>query len=231
MTSRRCWPMSRRRCRKDAEGHSPALRLPGEPVAEASGTRRPGSAETRLRRTGQPAVPVAGADQAGPGAARRILTAPSCSLPPTARPTPTPPSIERFITGRITLVGCPKLDGVDYSEKLTEIIRSNDIQSVTIVRMEVPCCGGLEHAAKTSLAAERKIYPVAGGDHLHRRKNPGLRKHTPIPEASRQAALKKVIRLQSKAQCPAFPIAKKVHIGSLCDHQLLFVKLELVIFP
>ena len=49
---------------------------------------------------------------------------------------------ERFIKGHITLVGCPKLDSVDYSEKLTEIIRENDIRSVTVVRMEVPCCGG-----------------------------------------------------------------------------------------
>ena len=56
---------------------------------------------------------------------------------------------ERFIKGHITLVGCPKLDSVDYSEKLTEIIRNNNIKSVTIVRMEVPCCGGLEHAAKS----------------------------------------------------------------------------------
>ena len=66
---------------------------------------------------------------------------------------------ERFIKGHITLVGCPKLDGVDYSEKLTEIIRSNDIQSVTIVRMEVPCCGGLEHAAKTALQQSGKFIP------------------------------------------------------------------------
>ena len=56
---------------------------------------------------------------------------------------------EDFIKGHITLVGCPKLDGADYSEKLCEIIRDNDIKSVTVVRMEVPCCGGLEHAAKT----------------------------------------------------------------------------------
>lgn len=55
-----------------------------------------------------------------------------------------------FIKGKITVVGCPKLDDIDYSEKLTEIIRNNDIQSVTVVRMEVPCCGGLEHAAKTA---------------------------------------------------------------------------------
>lgn len=66
---------------------------------------------------------------------------------------------ERFIAGHITLVGCPKLDSVDYSEKLTEIIRNNNIKSVTIVRMEVPCCGGLEHAAKTALQNSGKFIP------------------------------------------------------------------------
>ena len=66
---------------------------------------------------------------------------------------------EQFIKGHITLVGCPKLDSVDYSEKLTEIIRNNDIKSVTIVRMEVPCCGGLEHAAKTALQNSGKFIP------------------------------------------------------------------------
>ena len=66
---------------------------------------------------------------------------------------------EQFIKGHITLVGCPKLDSVDYSEKLTEIIQNNDIKSVTIVRMEVPCCGGLEHAAKTALQNSGKFIP------------------------------------------------------------------------
>ena len=66
---------------------------------------------------------------------------------------------EEFIKGRITIVGCPKLDSVDYSEKLTEIIRNNDIKSVTIVRMEVPCCGGLENAAKTALQQSGKFIP------------------------------------------------------------------------
>ncbi len=61
--------------------------------------------------------------------------------------------------GKITLIGCPKLDGVDYSEKLTEIIRRNDIQSVTIVRMEVPCCGGLEAVAKKALQSSGKFIP------------------------------------------------------------------------
>ena len=66
---------------------------------------------------------------------------------------------ERFIKGHITLIGCPKLDGADYSEKLTEILRRNDIQSVTVVRMEVPCCGGLEQAAKTALRRSEKFIP------------------------------------------------------------------------
>ena len=66
---------------------------------------------------------------------------------------------ERFIKGHITLVGCPKLDGVDYTEKLTEIIRNHDIKSVTIVRMEVPCCGGLENAAKNALQQSGKFIP------------------------------------------------------------------------
>ena len=64
-----------------------------------------------------------------------------------------------FMRGKITLVGCPKLDGVDYSEKLTEIISNNNIQSFTIVRMEVPCCGGLELAAKKALQASGKFIP------------------------------------------------------------------------
>lgn len=64
-----------------------------------------------------------------------------------------------FMRGRITLIGCPKLDSVDYSEKLTEIIKNNNIQSVTIVRMEVPCCGGLELAAKKALQASGKFLP------------------------------------------------------------------------
>ena len=66
---------------------------------------------------------------------------------------------ERFIKGHITLVGCPKLDNIDYSEKLTEIIKNNDIKSVTVVRMEVPCCGGLENATKTALQNSGKFIP------------------------------------------------------------------------
>ena len=66
---------------------------------------------------------------------------------------------EDFIKGRIVLVGCPKLDAADYSEKLEEIIRNNNIASVTIVRMEVPCCGGLEMAAKKALQNSGKFIP------------------------------------------------------------------------
>ena len=64
-----------------------------------------------------------------------------------------------FIKNHITLVGCPKLDEGDYTEKLTAIISQNNIKSLTIVRMEVPCCGGLERAATDALKASGKFLP------------------------------------------------------------------------
>lgn len=64
-----------------------------------------------------------------------------------------------FIQGKITLIGCPKLDLGDYSEKLKEILCQNTIQSLTIVRMEVPCCGGIEQAAVTALKQSGKFIP------------------------------------------------------------------------
>jgi ferredoxin len=64
-----------------------------------------------------------------------------------------------FIRNRITLIGCPKLDEGDYREKLTEIIRANTIKSVTVVRMEVPCCGGIENAVKQALQDSGKFIP------------------------------------------------------------------------
>lgn len=64
-----------------------------------------------------------------------------------------------FIRNHVTLIGCPKLDEGDYAEKLTEIIKSNPIKSVTIVRMEVPCCGGIENAAKKALQSSGKFIP------------------------------------------------------------------------
>lgn len=66
---------------------------------------------------------------------------------------------ETFIQGHITLIGCPKLDSVDYAGKLAEILRVNDIKSVAVVRMEVPCCGGLENAVKSALQASGKCIP------------------------------------------------------------------------
>ena len=65
----------------------------------------------------------------------------------------------KFIKNKVTLIGCPKLDDADYSEKLTEIIKNNDIKSVTVVRMEVPCCGGIENAVKKALQNSSKFIP------------------------------------------------------------------------
>lgn len=67
---------------------------------------------------------------------------------------------EDFIKGHVTLVGCPKLDGVDYSMKLTHIIRENDIREITVVRMEVPCCGGLPFAAQKAITESGKDIPL-----------------------------------------------------------------------
>ena len=61
---------------------------------------------------------------------------------------------------KVTLIGCPKLDMVDYSEKLTEIISSNDIRSITVARMEVPCCGGIEYAARQAVSDSGRDIPL-----------------------------------------------------------------------
>lgn len=66
---------------------------------------------------------------------------------------------DRFMKGRITLIGCPKLDGVDYSEKLAAILRNNEIRSVTVLRMTVPCCAGIVNAVKKALADSGKMIP------------------------------------------------------------------------
>lgn len=66
---------------------------------------------------------------------------------------------QEFMRGKVTIIGCLKLDDVDYSEKLTQILENNDIKSVTILRMEVPCCGGLEMAAKKALKESGKFIP------------------------------------------------------------------------
>lgn len=67
----------------------------------------------------------------------------------------------RLMDGKTTVIGCPKLDAVDYAGKLAEIFASNDVASVTVARMEVPCCGGLEQAARTALARSGKDVPFA----------------------------------------------------------------------
>ncbi len=66
---------------------------------------------------------------------------------------------QEFMKDHITIIGCPKLDDIDYWDKLTQILLANDIQSLTITRMEVPCCGGLENAAKRALLASGKQIP------------------------------------------------------------------------
>lgn len=65
-----------------------------------------------------------------------------------------------FMKNRVTLIGCPKLDAVDYSQKLAEILKHNDISSITVTRMEVPCCGGLEFAVKKAVEASGKFIPL-----------------------------------------------------------------------
>ena len=65
-----------------------------------------------------------------------------------------------FIRGRVVLVGCPKLDEGDYTDKLTEIFRRNNVRSVTVARMEVPCCGGIQRAAEQAVANSGKRIPL-----------------------------------------------------------------------
>lgn len=66
---------------------------------------------------------------------------------------------QEFIRNHVTLIGCPKLDATDYSEKLTQILKQNDIKSITVTRMEVPCCGGMENAVKQALINSGKMIP------------------------------------------------------------------------
>lgn len=104
------------------------------------------------------AAAVAGADPAGTSGSAvfqgtDLLVAADCTAYAYAE------FHKEFIRGRVTLVGCPKLDSVDYAEKLTEILRNNEIRSVTVVRMEVPCCGGMENAVKRALQASGKLLP------------------------------------------------------------------------
>ena len=85
-----------------------------------------------------------------------------------------------FIAGRVTLIGCPKLDDVDYSEKLIAILQGNSVRSVTVVRMEVPCCGGIERAVGLAIERSGKAIPLrvvtvsVGGELLSERGTPGI---------------------------------------------------------
>lgn len=65
-----------------------------------------------------------------------------------------------FMRNHVAMIGCPKLDGINYADKLGEIIRNNDIAGITVVRMEVPCCGGLEYAVRTALEESGKDIPL-----------------------------------------------------------------------
>jgi ferredoxin len=139
---------------------------------EAAACACPGTAEREIRREAADAAPAAQTTQTpvsrlsqwpvqiklvNPRAAflsgAKLLVAADCTAYAYAA------FHEAFIRGRITLVGCPKLDAVDYAEKLTEILRENDIKSVLVIRMEVPCCGGLENAVKTALKNSGKMLP------------------------------------------------------------------------
>lgn len=68
-------------------------------------------------------------------------------------------NFHKFMKDKITLIGCPKLDDADYSFKLTQILKNNDLKSITVIRMEVPCCGGIVHAVQSALLASGKIIP------------------------------------------------------------------------
>ena len=69
---------------------------------------------------------------------------------------------EKFMKGHVTLIGCPKLDAIDYSEKLTEIFRNNDIRSISVVRMEVPCCGGMTYAVQKAIPCKVTVLSING---------------------------------------------------------------------
>jgi len=123
-------------------------------LKQADGSPAPAKAETTPSRLAQWPVQIKLVPLRAPYfAGARLLIAADCSA--FARGD----FHERFMKNHVTLIGCPKLDAVDYAEKLTEIFRHNDIKSVTVVRMEVPCCGGIETAAKNALMKSGKWIP------------------------------------------------------------------------
>ena len=142
----------------------PAVDQKKEEKPQAGACGCPGSAARTLRTPAPPAVPAAGEEtesqlmqwpvqmklvptQAPWYEGAHVLVAADCAAYAYA-------AFHRdFMAGRITLIGCPKLDGVDYSEKLTEIVCRNRVAGVTVVRMQVPCCGGLEQAVRRAAQA------------------------------------------------------------------------------
>ncbi|WP_139651193.1 ATP-binding protein [Raoultibacter phocaeensis] len=66
-----------------------------------------------------------------------------------------------FMAGKVTIIGCPKLDAIDYADKLTQIVAANDIGSITVARMSVPCCGGIERAVREAVAASGRSVPIS----------------------------------------------------------------------
>lgn len=128
---------------------------PGSASASVSASTQIGAAaqEPSTRLTQWPVQIKLAPVTAGFYAGAHLLVAADCSAYAYGR------FHERFMKNRVTLIGCPKLDAVDYSEKLMEILKRNEIKSLTVVRMQVPCCGGLEHAVVNALRNSGKVIP------------------------------------------------------------------------
>ena len=152
---------------REAAAYDEAAVLAAKKNSACPGGGCPGSMAKKLERSAAPAAPVKPESQlrqwpvqlklapiqAGWYDGAKLLIAADCTAYAYAN------FHQDFIRGHVTLVGCPKLDSVDYSIKLTEILKRNDIRSVTVVRMEVPCCGGIEFAVKKALQASGKFIP------------------------------------------------------------------------
>ena len=152
---------------REAAAYDEAAVLAAKGKKSCAGGGCPGSKVKILNRTVTPATPVSVQSQlrqwpvqlklapiqAGWYDGAKLLIAADCTAYAYAN------FHQDFIRGHVTLVGCPKLDTVDYSIKLTEILKCNDIRSVTVVRMEVPCCGGIEFAVKKALQQSGKFIP------------------------------------------------------------------------
>jgi NAD-dependent dihydropyrimidine dehydrogenase PreA subunit len=126
-----------------------AMSLAGRPAQAAPAETVPAASELRQWPCQIKLVPV----QAPFFAGAKLLIAADCTAYAFAG------MHSRFMKGKVTLIGCPKLDMVDYTEKLTEILKHNDIRSIDVVRMSVPCCGGIEYAVKQALVQSGKMVP------------------------------------------------------------------------